>query len=150
MRTYCAILSILFVLPVLADAPAPQPAPADVELSVGQNNELTLLARQDQTVCIRLAGNATTGFSWVLVSQLDEKGVACDILSPVGEMGYQSYPAEGKVGVGGESLATFKATKPGLAKLNFAYRRPWEKDKEPDRTFSVCVNVLPVEKDKPQ
>lgn len=143
MRYYCAIFSILCVLPAMADAPAVAPAPADVELAVSENNELTLTARQGQIVRIRLEGNATTGYEWVLAGQTNAKGEACDVLSPVGKIEYQPKPADGKVGVGGEYLATFQAAKPGMAKLAFAYQRPWEKDTEPIRTFAVRVNVLP-------
>jgi len=142
MRYGLAILAILCVLPALAEAPPAKPGPADVELAVSEDNALRLTARKGQTVRIRLGGNATTGYEWALVSQTDAKGKACDVLSPVGKIEYQPHPAGGKVGVGGEFLATFQAAKPGLAKLTFAYKRPWEKDKDPIKTFAVSVNVV--------
>jgi predicted secreted protein len=148
MRYTFAILAILCVLPAMADAPAAKSGPADVELSVSEKNELTLTARTGQTVRIRLGGNATTGYEWTLASQTNAKGKACDVLSPVGKIEYQSRPAGGMVGVGGEFLATFTAAKPGLAKLTFAYKRPWEKDTKPIRTFTVSINVLPKKKTK--
>ncbi|MBN1553975.1 MAG: protease inhibitor I42 family protein [Phycisphaerae bacterium] len=140
MRYSLAIFVILCVLPTLADAPA-KLQPADIELAVSENNVLTLTARKGQTVRLRLEGNATTGYEWTLVSQTDAKGNAREILSAVGKIEYQPAPADGRMGAGGEFLAAFRAEKPGLAKLAFAYKRPWEKDKAPDRTFAIFVRV---------
>ncbi|MBN1943004.1 MAG: protease inhibitor I42 family protein [Phycisphaerae bacterium] len=148
MRNLLSILLVLCVLPALAESPAAGPGHADVELAVSEENALTLTARVGQTVRIRLAGNATTGYEWTLTSQTDEKGRACKILTPAGAIEYRPASAEGRVGVGGEFFATFRAARPGLAKLAFAYQRPWEKDKDPIKTFAVSVRVIAAESRK--
>ena len=142
MRKVLAILAIVFVLPALGAKPHNATKSADIELAVGEKGELTLTSRQGQTVLIRLAGNATTGYEWTLTGQTDEKGKSCEILIPVGKIEYKPYPAKGRVGVGGNFLAMFRASKPGWAKLRFAYHRPWEKGKKPIQTFEIRLAVL--------
>lgn len=144
MRNTAGILTALLVLPALADAPKPAAEPADVELLVAEDGGLTLTARKGQMVRIRLAGNATTGYEWVSVREGGRGKRTGGILQPLGEIRYAPHPAgERRAGVGGEFLAEYQAAKAGIARLSFAYRRPWEKKQEPLKTFTVRVNILP-------
>jgi len=95
-----------------------------VELRVGQVLEITLEA------------NPTTGFGWQV---LEVEGA---VVEQQGEKAYRQRETDGRrVGVGGWETFTFKATKAGAADLRLVYRRSWEKDVEPAKTFAVKVTV---------
>jgi len=95
-----------------------------VELKVGQVLEITLEA------------NPTTGFGWQV---LEVEGA---VVEQQGEKAYKQRETDGRrVGVGGWETFTFKAAKAGTADLRLVYRRSWEKDVEPAKTFAVKVTV---------
>ena len=120
-----------------AAAPVEKTAPpaGPLQITKAENGKvLSVAAGQD--VGIRLAGNITTGYEWVLVTR---EGA---VLEGAGAGTYEQNKAEpGMVGVGGEFVFKFRAAKPGKAKLTFAYQRPWEKKVAPAETFSVTVSV---------
>jgi inhibitor of cysteine peptidase len=92
--------------------------------------------RPGQTLVVRLAGNPTTGYRWE-VGELKGKAI-----EQVGEAEYVPDEApEGRVGVGGTFIFTFRAVEPGRCAFRLVYRRPWEKGKKPARTFSAAVEV---------
>jgi len=87
-----------------------------------------------QAVEVRLEGIPGTGYAWYLVH--------CDpaVLSPAGET------TEGRTDprvIGGPATKVFrfKAVAPGRTPLEFHYKRIWETDKPPLRTFSAGVEV---------
>jgi inhibitor of cysteine peptidase len=49
---------------------------------------------------------------------------------------------EGVAGSGGTQIFQFAADVSGSAKITLEYRRPWEKDAPPAKTFSVTINVV--------
>ena len=119
---------------------------AAMELDESSNGK-TASAVVGQEIIIRLKGNATTGYSWVVGK------IEGDALGQVGKVKYVSdqppMPAGGgdrrlmrhKVGGGGKYVFTFRATKAGTAKLTLEYKRLWEKGKPPAKTFTLTVNV---------
>ena len=52
-----------------------------------------------------------------------------------------SMGVPGLIGSGGVEVWIFKGVKAGTIKLDFAYRRPWEKDVPPVQTKSFTVTV---------
>ncbi len=110
-------------------------------------NGKTVSATVGQNIIIRLKGNVTTGYSWV-VGEIEG-----DALGQVGKVKYVSdqppMPAGGRgrrlmrhrVGGGGKYVFTFTAKKPGTAKLTLEYKRGWEKNKPPAKTLTLTVNV---------
>ncbi len=112
-------------------------------------NGKTVSATVGQEIIIRLKGNATTGYSWVVGK------IEGDALGQVGKVKYVSdqppMPAPGRgrglmmhrVGGGGKYVFTFTATKAGTAKLTLEYRRGWEKNKPAAKTFTLNVKVKP-------
>ena len=87
---------------------------------------------------IRLPSNITTGYSWV-IGELTPGPI-----KPLGKVQYvPGKKAEGRIGVGGTSVLALVATEPGKANLRLEYRRPWEKDQRPERTFTVAFDVKP-------
>ncbi|OUM58842.1 hypothetical protein PIROE2DRAFT_64148 [Piromyces sp. E2] len=91
---------------------------------------------QDEILTIRLDGNPTTGYSWILENANELDGV---ILLKNGE--YKQTNAEsGMVGVGG--AFDFEVQVEDISKLpvtlKFAYQRPWET--EPIKTLDITLN----------
>jgi predicted secreted protein len=119
---------------------------AALELDKSHNGK-TVSAVVGQEIVIRLKGNATTGYSWVIGK------IEGDALGQVGKVKYVSdqppAPAGGRgrglmmhrVGGGGKYVFTFTAKKAGTAKLSLEYKRGWEKNKPPAKTFTLTVSV---------
>jgi len=99
---------------------APQEAVATGMMYEVKNNE---------SFKIRLDGNATTGYSWILnnADEVKDSGV----IEKVKEDYIESVHEEGMVGVGGKFVFEFKvkdACGKDLPKLSFIYKQPWMKD----------------------
>jgi len=92
-----------------------------VEMSVGDVLEVIL------------KGNPTTGYIWDVASP--DKGM----LKQVGEAEFE--PDRKARGSGGNILLRFEAVKVGKTMLKLIYRRPFEKNKRPTKTFEVKVTV---------
>jgi predicted secreted protein len=89
----------------------------------------------NQQLWVRLEGNRTTGFQWLLVDQTGE------ILETVGEAPrYETNPNPlSMLGGGGTENWTFRTIKPGLGLIRFEYRRPWENGR--GDIHSVLFNI---------
>jgi len=88
----------------------------------------------NKAVLVKLIGNPTTGYSWVLGK------IEGPALQLVGGVDYERGGGPG-VGEGGNFLARFSVAGSGEAKIQMEYRRAWEKDKPPAKTFTVTVMV---------
>lgn len=85
---------------------------------------------------IRLEGNVTTGYSWQVV-EIDEKAV-----HRVSEDYVESKQGDQQVvGSGGTFVFRFKALAQGQTKVKIVYQRPWEKDVEPLRSYTLELTV---------
>jgi predicted secreted protein len=80
-----------------------------------------------------LPGNPSTGFQW----QIDAGDNKILPQSAASEF----EPATNALGSGGQVTMHFKAVAAGRTGLKLTYRRPFEKDAPPARTFQVTVNV---------
>lgn len=69
---------------------------------------------------VRLAGNPTTGYSWGLMPETDN-----DLVLKADPERYEPE-APGRTGAGGTQVFRFQGAVPGVARLVFGYRRPWE------------------------
>jgi inhibitor of cysteine peptidase len=87
-----------------------------------------------QTLQVRLASNPTTGYSWNVQQTPPEL-----------ELEHSAYTADAQgknlPGSGGYQTIEFAAKFAGTPELKLEYRRPWEKDVAPAKTFSVTVTV---------
>ena len=102
-----------------------------------RHNERDITIRQGQVLTISLDSNASTGFNWELVAHgepyLEEiADVTVNPSSP------QRPPIPGSASTLGFH---FKAVEKGDAIVVLNYRRAWEKNKPPLRTFTVYVTV---------
>jgi len=86
------------------------------------------------TLEIRLKSNRTTGFSWSIAKSDKE------IIKQMGDVKYER-PAKGAIGAGGTDVITFTAEKAGTSEVELAYKRPFEKDTPPAKTFKLTVTV---------
>lgn len=82
---------------------------------------------------IALPGNPTTGFQWE-IGALDHA-----VVRPLGQPHFA--PSSTAIGAGGVVTLRFEAVAPGTATVRLDYRRPFEKDVPPARTFSATATV---------
>lgn len=101
-----------------------------ITLGPGANGTHVSLHRGEALV-LRLPGNATTGYRWVVTRT-----------PPSLHLVRTTYvaPKAGVVGRGGTYVFRFSAL-PGSGTLLLDYRRPWEKQAAPLRTFRLTVRV---------
>ena len=83
---------------------------------------------------VRLAENATTGFTW----EADLHDTPWLDLAEA----TTNYPnPEGRVGVGGEATFRFQVRAPGTGTLALKYRRPWEDATSVAKTFILTLDA---------
>jgi inhibitor of cysteine peptidase len=90
-----------------------------------------------ELLVVSLASNATTGYSWSLVTD-DSR-----VLPSVGKPTYES-PHSQLAGAGGEEVFKFKAAEIGKTMLELHYQRPWEKNTPPATVYRLTVEIVPV------
>ena len=119
------LLAILLIAIFMAHGPR------EVKLTTADNgSEIEL--KKGQSLVITLEANPTTGYTWEVVEPLDEQ-----VLRQVGEIEFK--PESDLVGAGGVQIIQFKIVSAGRTALKLVYHRPWEKDVEPLKTFSIQV-----------
>jgi inhibitor of cysteine peptidase len=91
------------------------------------------LARGD-TLEVRLPSNRTTGFSWQ-VAKIEK-----DRLKSQGKPMYE-LPKKPLPGAGGVEVFRFTAEAAGKTELELIYKRPFEKDKPPAKTYKLTVEI---------
>ncbi|MGA2905365.1 MAG: protease inhibitor I42 family protein [Candidatus Korobacteraceae bacterium] len=86
------------------------------------------------TLIVKLKSNPSTGYSWAVAG--DPSPLKLQKTS------YRKNTASSKaVGAPGVQVFRFNASSAGMATLHLSYRRSWEYDVPPAKTFSVRVNV---------
>jgi len=95
-----------------------------------------VVLKQGQILVVTLESNRTTGHSWAVAENQDS------ILKQIGNSEYKSSKSDPPmVGAGGWEIFRFKAVGSGQTTLKLIYRRPWETDVEPLKTFTIDVVV---------
>jgi inhibitor of cysteine peptidase len=89
---------------------------------------IKLLVRD--SVKLSLAENPTTGYKWEFLAKPEPE---CVIVSDA----YVANP----IGGGGAHDWEFRAEKKGTGTVKLGYRRPWEKDAAPAKTFTLTLVV---------
>ena len=104
-----------------------------VTLTEGQNGASAEISK-NQKLHIRLPVQGGTGFSWQLTRTPS---------APVRLLSSNTQPAGPGNVPGGPAteLFVFEPTGAGAGGIELGYRRPWEKDVAPARTFAVHVVV---------
>lgn len=127
------IFSALMILVLLAGALAAcQPTGSSIKIGE-QDAGKTVTLKTGDTLSIELEGNITTGFNWVPAPQepvlLDQSGEP------------EIVPESDQLGAPGKIVLQFKAVAEGQTVLHLDYKRPWETDEEPEKSFEVTVVV---------
>ena len=106
--------------------------PAKVVKLTDADNNKSIEVAVGQRIEIRLQGNVTTGYEWLLQPFPGSL-----------ELSDFSYAPAGKQmpGSGGVQSVGFIAKSPGSGDVKLEYRRPWEKDTPPARTFAIKITV---------
>jgi inhibitor of cysteine peptidase len=122
--------SVALAASICGTAPAQDSA---VTLTEGQNGTSAQISK-NQKLFIRLPLQGGTGFSWQLTRTPS---------APVRLLSSNTQPAGPGNLPGGPAteLFVFEPTGSGAGAIELGYRRPWEKDVEPARTFAVHVVV---------
>ncbi len=99
-----------------------------------QDNGKTIELTKGATLIVKLSSNASTGYSWSVQSK-----------SPLLKLLDSNYKEKKQLAqvAGAPGVQTFQwqATGAGNATLKLEYRRPWEKDEPPAKTFSVSLQI---------
>lgn len=93
--------------------------------------ERTFAAGETFEIC--LGENPTTGHRW----RIDFKAPA--VVALIGD--HFEAGGAGLPGAGGVHRWLFRAESPGTERLAFSYRRPWDENAAPARTFAVLIRV---------
>ena len=109
-----------------------QPEGSSVSLTEEDNGKDVELSKGD-TMFVTLPANLTTGYTWIAES------FEPSILKPVGNP--QFKPDSLNLGAGGSMKFQFEAVASGATSVSLFYRRRWEKDAQPSRTFHVEITV---------
>jgi inhibitor of cysteine peptidase len=111
----------------------------------GRRTSLTINAEQSYSgrtidlkvgdgVKVTLTENPSTGYKWEFLAKPEP---ICVIVTDA----YVANTAIGTVGSGGVHHWDFRAVDKGTTTVNLVYRRPWEKDATPARTFLLTLVV---------
>jgi inhibitor of cysteine peptidase len=134
MRSYRKLRVELIALLLLSVWCAGCPHKA-VTVTAGQEYDgRTIKLLAGDSVKLSLAENPTTGYKWEFLAKPEPE---CVIVSDA----YVANPAMNPIGGGGAHDWEFRAEKKGTGTVKLGYRRPWEKDAAPAKTFTLILVV---------
>jgi len=98
-----------------------------------QDNGRDVDLNTGEALIVRLPSNPSTGYNWTVAGEPAPLKLQ--------KSTFQKKTANGKVGASGMSMFRLTAGSSGIANLTLVYRRSWEYNTPPMKTFSVRVNV---------
>jgi len=106
-------------------------APGQVALTAAHDG-MTVSVAPDKLLTVKLPSRPSTGYVWE-VEEVDRS-----VLRPLDEAHEQADEL-----IGGEAthVRRFTPVRRGSTRLSLVYRRPWQKDAPPMKTYSVSVDV---------
>jgi len=125
-----SLLTLLFTLGMLA---ACAPAAANPTRISAQDAGKTIELKTGDILIVSLEGNMTTGYSWVPAPQDPV------LLKQVGDV--QVTPSSDLIGAPGLLATQFQAVATGQTTLRLEYKRPWEENVLPEKTFEVTLVI---------
>jgi inhibitor of cysteine peptidase len=135
-RSAIIMVAATLFLALLSNAQNPSASAASALSTMtvtDQDDGKTMDLAKGGTLVVELSSNPSTGYSWAVKGDpAPLKLVSSD---------YKQPEQSGKVGAPGAKQFRLEATMPGVSTLKLVYRRPWEKDVAPARTFTLHVNV---------
>ncbi len=109
-------------------------APKELSIDIASSGKEITLAASGMLI-VTLESNITTGYSWNENANIGDKTVMQQT-----EHKYQP-PATPIPGAGGKEVWTFKALQAGKSTISMEYRRPFEPNTAPAKTFTLTVVV---------
>jgi len=122
----------VIILGLVALSACSKTAPQSISVT-DKDNGSQINMRAGGKLEIKLEGNATTGYLWE-VSRLDKQ-----ILQQEEDLDYKAQ--SDLAGAPGITRFRFAAVAAGNTTIELIYRRPWEKDKPPEKLFQINVTV---------
>ena len=128
----CDVLSCLALLAVISGCTTLK----DIQVTARDKGGRIEL-KPGQVLVVTLESNPSTGYQWEVVV------VDTAVLQQIGEAEFLPAASTGMqiVGAGGMERFRFKALKKAESSLGLVYRRPWEKEEEPAKTFLIQISV---------
>jgi len=101
-------------------------------------NETHIAVRQAGDFFIKIKSNPTTGYSWALLKPVDEK-----LLKFKGpkEEDEEEEIEQPLIGQPTYEIFVLEALAPGKTLVELQYRRPWEKDVPPIKTYKIYIVI---------
>lgn len=139
MKQISKILTLALIVTMFLTACTPATKSTDVPASsnaiqvteADQGKEYTL--NLGDSLIVVLESNPSTGFNWEVVT------VENPVLQSSGEPVFKADSE--KLGAPGKTTFTFNAVNSGTQELKLIYYRSFEKDIQPEKTFSINVTV---------
>jgi inhibitor of cysteine peptidase len=128
--------AVALAVPLLASADEKKDEKKDEAVVVtDKDNDGKVTVNKGGILLVKLQGQPSTGYTWVVAKN------NTDVLAVEGKSTTEKI--EGKPPIGGPVLIVhkFEAVGVGESKLELQYKRPFEKDKKPAKTFTVTVTV---------
>lgn len=99
-----------------------------------KDNGTTVDLTQDETLVVKLPGNPTTGYSWAVIGDPSP-------LRLLKSSTQRSAKSKTMAGAPSVQIFRFQANAAGIVSLTLHYRRPWEHDAPPAKTFTLRVQI---------
>ncbi len=130
----CAALAVALVVAGCATAATSGATAVPAELWLKEEKSGQRVAvRAGQMLGVDLESIPGTGYSWQ-VSVVDQ-----NILQQIGEPEFKNDASPNRVGGPSRQLMRFNVSGKGETKLELVYKRSWEKDQPPAKTWSVTI-----------
>ena len=126
-------LSILAIMLIVISALIAGCGAKGLKLNEAGNDGQVTIGVGEKLV-IALESNPSTGYTWE-ISELDTTS-----LEQVGDIEFVSANP-GLLGAGGMQTLTLIARQPGQTTVKLVYHRPWEKDVQPLKTYTVTLTI---------
>lgn len=129
MKIYCILLISVFYLFTLIGC-----SPNTVIITENSQSEKYSLRKGD-IVKVILKANPSTGYNWK-IDIIDDS-----IIKVVEEKYVAKKVQDNIVGSGGKKIYLFKVTNKGNTVIELIYSRPFEKDLQPKKKFSINLEI---------
>ena len=106
----------------------------DITIVTDKDNGRQIEVAKGSTLVVRLEATPGTGHGWQVMK------INADLLQPIGEPRFEN-PRQGEPGAVEQQVFRFKAQASGSTVLEMHYRRPWEKDVPPLRTYDIRLTI---------
>jgi predicted secreted protein len=123
-----------------------RPAHKEFTFASDTANKWSLRVRIADTLTLKIKGNATTGYQWVIYNyaKLDKNILEATNLNQNNAGTYVAgqAPAPGVVGAPGTFNFDFKLKTPGKVAIQFVYIRPWEAADPSARKIMTSLEIV--------